>query len=256
MRPGVSSMSVSRRTTVAGVVAVLLTACAAWETPPSEAPPPADTPVPSSHYAPPPPVNPNPNPDPAPLPEAQKVEITAAIASVQLIEDCPDPAPAAAPSAGVTDSTLERSSQPKPVAAGRARPGASGDGSSFRQPCSQSMVQLALRSDVPGSFRIDAVRVIDPKTQKVAGTSKLRAPTRWDDGTYGPWDGRVVVKTDLKISYKLGELDLSRAAEQVGPEFNTFGGPFILELDVAVDGHRQTIRSSEFYREPPHMVVT
>ena len=255
MRPGVSSMSVSRLTTVvgvAGVVAVLLAACAAWETPPAESPPPAETPVPSSHYAPPPPVNPN--PDPPPLPEAQHVEIKAAIASVQLIEDCPEPVPAAESSGGVSKPAAQAASEPP--RASQARRGPSGDGSSFRQPCSQSMVQLSLQSDVPGNFRIDAVRVIDPKTQKVAGTSKLRAPTRWDDGTYAPWDGRVAVKTELKISYKLGELDLARAAEQVGPEFNTFGGPFILELDVAVDGHRQTIRSSEFFREPPHMVVT
>lgn len=231
---------------------MLLTACAAWETPPSEAPPPADAPVPSSHYAPPPPVNPN--PDPAPLPEPQTASITAAIASVQLIEDCPDPAPAPA-AGGVAKPTVDAASEmPR---ASQMKRGPSGDSNgTWQRPCSQSMVQLALRSDVAGTFRIDAVRVIDPKTQKVAGTGKLRAPTRWDDGTYAPWDGRVVVKTDLKISYKFAEPDLSRAAEQVGPDFNTYGGPFILELDVAVDGHRQTIRSSEFYREPPHMVVT
>lgn len=236
---------------LATVVAVLLTACAAWESPSAEAPPPAESPVPSSHYAPPPPASPN--PEPAPLPEPQHVEIRVAIASVQLIEDCPEPVPAVAP-AGVTKPTLGATSPTESVRAGQAGRTANGDGASFPQPCSQSMVQLSLQSDVPGAFRIDAVRLIDPRTKRVAGTTKLRAPTRWDDG-YGPWDGQVVVKTELKISYKLGEPDVSRAAERGLSEVNS-SGPFILELDVAVDGHRQTIRSSEFYREPPHMVVT
>ena len=113
-----------------------------------------------------------------------------------------------------------------------------------------------LRSDVPGGFRIEAARVIDPKTQKSAGTAKLRAPTRWDEtgGTYAAWNERVDSKAELKISYKLGELDLARAVELVGPEFNTYGGPFVLELDVSIDGHRQTIRSPEFTREPPHIM--
>lgn len=246
------SMSVSRLVTV---VAVLLTACAGWDSSsPSAPPPPAESPVPSSHYAPPPPANPDPTPA---LPDAQHVEMKVAIASVQLLEDCPDPEPAAAAAAGSAAPAremavgTERSSQ-----RGKRAPGSEGD--SFRRSCAQSMVQLSLRSDVPGGFRIEAARVIDPKTQKSAGTAKLRAPTRWDEagGTYAAWNERVDSKAELKISYKLGELDLARAVELVGPEFNTYGGPFVLELDVSIDGHRQTIRSPEFTREPPHIMVT
>jgi hypothetical protein len=33
-------------------------------------------------------------------------------------------------------------------------------------------------------------------------------------------------------------------------------GPFLLEIDVSVDGKRQTVRSSAFSREPPHVMVT
>jgi hypothetical protein len=33
-------------------------------------------------------------------------------------------------------------------------------------------------------------------------------------------------------------------------------GPYVLELEVSVDGHRQTIRSAEFTHEPPHIMVT
>lgn len=182
---------------------------------------------------------------PAPLPEPPSAEIKVAVASVQLIEDCPELAPAAAASARKPTASL-----PGPSAAGEAI-----DDRHDRH-CTQSTVQLSVRSDVLGPFRIEAIRVLDPKSQRAAGSATLREPTRWSDSMYSPWDGRVDVKTELKISYKLGALDLTRAAELVGPDFNTYMGPFVLELDVSVDGHRQTIRSAEFGREPPHIMVT
>lgn len=232
------SMSMPR---LASVVAVLLTACAGWESNPESAPPPpAEAPVPSH-------VSPDAAPPTAPLPEPPHVEIKVGIASVQLLEDCPDPAPAAAQAQGVA----------APAKPTEAR-GKMAEGESFRRMCAQSTVQLALRSDLTGPFRVEAVRVLDAKSLRPAGTSTLRAPTRWSeaDGTYAPWDARVDVKTEQKISYKLGELDLSRASELIGPDFNTFAGPFVLELEVSVDGHRQTVRSPEFTREPPHVMVT
>lgn len=192
---------------------------------------------------------------PPPLPEPPSAEIKVAVASVQLIEDCPELAPAAAASAR------------KPVAASLPGPSVGGPAGRSQQQgdaiddrhyrhCTQSTVQLSVRSDVLGPFRIEAIRVLDPKSQRAAGAATLREPTRWSDSMYSPWDGQVDVKTELKISYKLGALDLTRAAELVGPDFNTYMGPFVLELDVSVDGHRQTIRSAEFGREPPHIMVT
>jgi hypothetical protein len=214
------------------VVAVLLSSCAAWDTtnqhtppPPAEGPTPSHV-APNVAYTPPPPVGPT-----APLPEPPHVEIKVAIASVQLIEDCPDPAPAAA----------QEMSAKQSVARGDVADG----GSRFDRSCTQSTVQLALRSDVQGPFRVEAVRVLDAKTQRPVGTTSLRGPTRWraEDGMYMPWDERVDVKSELKISYKLGA-------------FDRVGGPYVLELEVSVDGHRQTIRSPEFIDEPPHMMVT
>lgn len=233
------------------VLALSLAACAAWESStPSYTPPPAEQPTPS-HYAPPPPGDPR-EPYTPPPPDAPKVgEMKAAIASVQWIEDCPEPKPAAeapgalspggAPAAGVAIPSAQQESLPnvKMGASSRMR----GDGV-WQQPCSQSTVQLAVSADFSGQFRIDAVRVIDANTKQRVGTTALRQPTRWDTGTYEAWDMRVTAGTEVKVSYKLGE-----------PE-GSIMGPILLELDVAIDGVRRTIRSNEFSREPPHMVVT
>lgn len=226
---------------LASALALLLSACASWENSPSaSAPPPAETPVPSSRYAPPPPVEPGVTPPPG-----RAAEIHVAIASVQLLEDCPEPAAA-----------------PEPAASSRAPAGAASRqqekrSSDYVEQCTQSTVQLAVHSDRSGPFRIEAIRVLDPGTQRQAGTTTLRQPTRWSaDGSYVPWNERVTAGQDLQISYKLGELDLSRASERVGPAFNTFAGPFVLELDVSLDGARQTIRSAEFGRRPVEIMVT
>jgi hypothetical protein len=221
----------------AAVVLLLLSACASWETAtPDYAAPPSESPTPSSHYAPPPPpVGPS---EPGTPDGAANDRV--AIASVQLLGDCPDPVEAE-------------------IAVGAARESQSQSRSpGYRAQCEQSTVQLAVRSDRAGSFRIDAIRVLDGDRPRLAGTSTLRQPTYWkiDSGVYQAWDGRVAAETDLKISYKLGELDLAQASKLVDPEFNAYLGPFVLELDVSIDGRRQTIRSMPFSREPIAVIQT
>ncbi|HEY0133315.1 MAG TPA: hypothetical protein VGB85_04525, partial [Nannocystis sp.] len=76
------------------------------------------------------------------------------------------------------------------------------------------------------------------------------------DGTYAPWDERVVPGPAVQTTYKLGQLDLSKANKRGGPKVDVFHGPFLLELDVSIDGRRHKVRSSEFRREDPHLVVT
>lgn len=236
---------------LASLVVLLLTACAAWETSaPSYTPPPADGSVPS-HYAPPPPGDPRQPPPTEPQPTA---DLRVAIASVQLLQDCPDPQPVApAPSAGAPMAKEPSAQSRMDVAAGDTP-----NGVAWQPPCSQSTVQLSVRSDVAGKFRVEAVRVLDAGSKKVAGTATLRGPVSWREGngTYAAWDERTLAGDELKVSYKLGDPDLSRAGETVGPAFNTYFGPFILELDVSVDGVRRTIRSGEFSREPPEIMVT
>ena len=250
------------------VAVLLLASCAAWETSsPSNPPPPAESPTPS-HYAPPPPGDPR-EPYTPPAPEQPRAgAYQAAIASVQLNENCPDPAatPAASPSpplevgpsAGAAIPVEQSSQRVSAGARAKRAAGDTADGRPWQPPCTQSMVQLSLRADFVGNFKIEAVRILDANSKKAAGTSTLRMPTLWSDanGTYTPWDARTLANQELKISYKLGEPDFSRAPELVGPTFNTYMGPFILELEVSIDGKKQTIQSSEFSREPPHVMVT
>ncbi len=227
-------MSIVRLASITSIT-VLLVACAGWESStPSYAPPPEQAPTPSQ-YAPPP-------PDAVPTPPTQPAatDDRVAIASVQLLDDCPEPTPAA-------QQKSRSSARPSP------------DGQDIAQfACAQSTVQLSVQAAVAGSFRIEAVRVLDAASKRSGGTARLREPTRWDDGTgtYMAWDERTVAGTDLKISYKLGDQDLSRASELVGPDFNTYAGPFILEMDVSIAGQRRTIRSSEYRRELQHVMVT
>ncbi len=230
-------MSLPRRT---ALVLLLLSACTAWETstpnytaPPVEAPVPSHS-IPPSNYIPPPPVG---TPPPQSEPGDQ---IRVAIASVQLFDNCPDPPDPDA------NASAESAAERKPAAPG------------FAAQCSQSTVQLAVRSDRSGPFRVEAVRVLDGAHQRVAGSSTLRKPTMWHagSGAYAPWDAQVIAGTDLQISYKLGDLDLAQAAKLVGPEFNTYTGPFQLELDVSLGGKRQTIRSAAFSRQMLDMVET
>ncbi len=221
-------------TRLTAVVFLLLTACTGWDSStPSYTQPPVEDPVPS-HYAPPPPeaIEPPTADDPRPTPPGDRV----AIASVMLFDDCPDPA---APDGPSHES---------------ARPGEQ----NVRAACHPSMVQMAARSDRSGLLRIEAVRVLDPASKRVVGSSTLREPSHWrpTDQTYAPWDQRVTAGTDHRVSYKLGRLDFSQANQPGLPYINTYFGPFILEIDVTIDGRRQTIRSPEFGRDEPDEVVT
>ena len=255
------------------VLALLLAACAAWETTtPSYGPPPAESPAPS-HYAPPPPQDPQPEPEPIAEPEptptptptptpivtSPVTKLQAAIASVQLLEDCPEPAPSPA-QAPVTEAPGA------PAMAESARQGPSGQSSTMERPggeyrrmCSQSTVQLSVQADGVQPFKIVAVRVLAANGKKVVGTTKLRAPTTWDDatGTYGEWQEYTAAGKDLKVSYKMGDLEFTPAAEKLSVDrFNTYSGPFLLEIEVSAGGKRKTVRSPEFTREPPHVMVT
>jgi len=163
------------------------------------------------------------------------------ISSVQLIENCPD-APEAEAAADMDRSTTQEQQERKGAAAR----------------CEQSTVQLAVRSERAGQLRIEAVRVLDGARQRLAGSSTLRQPTQWSaaESRYLRWDERVVAGKDLQISYKLGNLDLARAEQLVGPGFNTQSGPFMLELEVSIDGRRQTVRSTAFVWQRMDMVET
>lgn len=192
----------------------------------------------------------HPKPDPKPATTAK-----ISVASVQMIQDCPDnePEPAAgdeAPSQAMSEKRAPSAMPPSPG----SPMGDVGPGDSFQQPCDQSTVQLALENsgDAAVAVEIKAVRIL--AKGKVVGTLATRKPKIWTNNTYEAWDQTVAPNTPTKASYKLALPNWSEVEKAIG--VSSFGHMFTLELDVAIDGQVQTVSSPEFPREEPHVIVT
>ena len=194
-------------------------------------------------------------PEPPPRPEPEPEPTTKiSVASVQMIQDCPDPEPA--PESADVPASAERAPA-QPGATARTEPykrGRAPVGKSFRQPCDQSTVQLALETDgdAPVAVEIKAVRILSQG--KEVGQIQTRKPTIWTDNSYQPWDQTVAPGAPTKASYKLSMPKWSEVETAIGE--SSFGHMFTLEIDIAVDGQIQTVSSPEFPREEPHVIVT
>lgn len=188
-------------------------------------------------------------------PVTQRVELRASIASVQLAQNCPDPAatdqqkPAAA-------MPPREGDVPSQGAAARMRGDSQGN---WSPPCTQSTVQLTIAHDGKETlpFEVKAMRLTQAGQGGVLASVPYRGPQRWvDSGSrYEPWDEKLAAATELKVSYKLGEPDWSLVSKAIGSD-DTYGKRYVLEVDVAFAGRTITLRSPEFEREYPHVIVT
>tara|TARA_R110002096_G_scaffold16898_7_gene57852 strand:- start:5726 stop:6340 length:615 start_codon:yes stop_codon:yes gene_type:complete len=172
---------------------------------------------------------PAPLPLPAPLPVAN-ADIS--IASVTLLEDCPD-------AADDNDSA-----------------GASMDmEEGYVQPCRQATMQIAItgQRDASASFAIKEVRLLGPD-DAVLGIVKAREPSLWSGSGYAAWDQRVVPGPAIKASYKLSLGDWNSIEKALGK--NSYGPLFVIEADIAIGATPLTIRSGKVAREPTEMVDT
>jgi len=213
-----------------------------------------------------------PTPTPTPTPEP-RAEITVAVASVQLAQDCPDPAT----DATATPSTVGQAYAPPPPVqvapaqpmpeqsaakisagarmAGSAVPGGGG----WSPPCVQSSMQLSLANtgDRSGGVVIKSVRLLDAQSKRELGPLTSRKPSEWNDtGTYRPWNEQIAPRTTIKAAYRLNEPDWGQVQNQLGGTADLHSRPYILEIEVAVDGRTQTLRSAETMREQIHMIAT
>lgn len=202
-----------------------------------------------------------------PEPPAKKVAAVS-IASVSMIEDCPQfdpkpdeapakPAPGAMAPAQIPNELRGRQAVPADEAMGDVDPSVQGRfAPGSIDSCTQSTLQLAFSADGedPGKFSIRSLTVIDPKTDKPVGTVDARLPTRWHDSQYGPWDETVPAGQASQASYKISVPSWPEVEKKIGT--GSFGHNFVLEAQVEIDGQVQTIRSSQFPREEPHVVVT
>ncbi|MBK7826481.1 hypothetical protein [Nannocystis sp.] len=188
-----------------------------------------------------------------------------AIASVTLEQNCPDPPEPVVPA---STTAAEAPAQPAPGELGSPMPPQAGaplarakrsaDAGPWQPPCNQSTMQLALSNagDAPGTLTIKAIRLLDAASKKPLGTLNARRPSLWSDtGSYQKWDQQILPGATLKTSYSLDEPAWPDVQTQLGSA-NLYTTPFLLELEVAVDGAVQTVRSSEFLRQEVHMIVT
>jgi hypothetical protein len=179
-------------------------------------------------------------PEEAAAPAAQ---LRATIASVQLLEDCPDPEPAPAKRAAAKPSE-EWVPHAKEA----------------RRSCAQSTMQLALAHDGRDAQRIEivAVRLVLAGGDEVLSTVASRGPSKWNDaGAYEAWDERVPVGAEIKVSYKISPPNWAEVQQKlVGKRGDTFDQRYIVEVDLKMGGTTTTVRSAELARERPHVMVT
>lgn len=200
------------------------------------------------------------DPEPTTTPVAA-IAFRGAIASVSLVENCPDPTPAQAVAPAAMPASAERAahvSEVEDVSRGAsAFPGDSPDGG-WSPSCTQSTMQLTLSHDGHQAqrFTIKAARLTVAGTGSKLGAVPVRGPSRWDEaGRYVPWDESLPAATELKASYKLGEPEWNSIINALGKP-DTHDTRFVLEVDVEFAGRPITLRSPEFQREYPHVVVT
>lgn len=159
------------------------------------------------------------------------------IASVVILEDCPDTDGHSAAVEEMADQDREDSAD------------------YLGMPCSQSSMQIAVtgQGETSSKLKIAAIRLLGPKGQNL-GTLVPRAPTIWKAEAYSAWDEMIMPKTDVKASYKLSVPNWTAVQSKLGG--STFGPLYRLEADIMIGDVTKTVRSAEIVREQVEMVDT
>lgn len=167
-------------------------------------------------------------------------QLRATIASVELLEDCPD-----RPLAQARSSEYAKSANPA---------------QDTQLSCVQSTMQLALAHDASDPQRIEvvAVRLVLAGGGDVLATLASREPRKWSDaGAYENWDERVPVGAEIKASYEITPPNWAEVQQKlIGRPGDTFDQRYVVEVDLKLGGKTTTVRSAEFGRERPEVMVT
>jgi hypothetical protein len=164
------------------------------------------------------------------------------IASVTMLEDCPDPEKDPPEAKASAEAEMEDMVE--------------GDSDrSYDPPCVQSTMQLAITGQGDGAAKlvVKEVRLLGPKGDALE-TIQTRMPTVWQEGGYASWDEMVPAKTDIKASYKLSPPNWNETEKKLGG--SSYGPAFLLEADIEVGGVVQTMQSGQVVREPVEMIET
>ncbi len=175
------------------------------------------------------------DPTPEPVPTSS---VTTSIASVVLVEDCPEP--------------KNQADSAKKDKVKRKRSASSGP---LVQPCTQSTVQLAFAGEVtaPTKVEIKAVRLVST-AGKALGILETRLPSLWQENGYAAWDGILPKGPEAKVSYKLSVPNWSELETALGG--SSFGVMYTLEIDVEVAGKPSTLTSPQFERGRRQIIKT
>lgn len=194
--------------------------------------------------------DPEPNPPPVKKPLAQ---VTVAVGSVLLRDDCPGSDPVGALDPLIPASTVPPAEAPAvmPRSAAKRKPGP--PGASPRRGCEQSTLQLTFDNPTgqPAEVRVIQVRLRDTATGTVVATLDARAPTQWSESSnaYAPWDQRVDASTSVKSSYRIKPPRWSAVQSKLGG-VNSRHRTFEVEVAVAINGRKVTAHSAGFTRPP------
>jgi hypothetical protein len=186
-------------------------------------------------------------------PTATSGAATPTISSVKLVQDCPD-----AKANSMTKPSAPKTFAPSMPDAKKKRSKSKRKGDSaggFRQPCTQSTVQLAFAGQTGASATVSVKEVRLLSTEgKALGTMTPRAPSIWKETGYEAWDGVLSPGADHKASYKLSLPDWSAVETALGG--SSYGKMYQVEVDVEIDGTLTTLTSPQVERARPQIVKT
>ncbi len=191
------------------------------------------------------------------IPTATLAAATPTISSVRLVQDCPDAkAQASSTTEAKSNSTLIAAPSMPASKKKRVRSKRKGDSTGgFRQPCTQSTVQLAFAGQTGSSATVLLKEVrLRSADGKALGTLTPRAPSIWKETGYEAWDGVLTPGADHKASYKLSIPDWSAVETTLGG--SSFGKMYTVEIDVDIDGKVTTLTSPQVERARPQIVKT
>lgn len=177
-------------------------------------------------------------------PVVEPPAVAISFASVQFLEDCPDP-PSPTPAAPKPATMVV---PPSDAPAASQTPGT--PRVSYTPPCLQSTLQVAFVSKDSRELRVslNKLRLLS-KDGVSLGTITARSPTLWQDNRYQPWDQALAPSTEVKASYKLSVPDWSKVQTTLG--MSTHAATYIVEADIVVGDTTQTVRSAQFARQKP-----
>lgn len=175
-----------------------------------------------------------------PTPPAARPSVVAAVGSVRLEQDCPDP-----PSVSAHTEAAQAARSVHALADSAER-----EGKRSPHACDQSTVQMSLDNTGASAARVTiaSISLRDLQSDGIVAPVASRGPSVFGpESTYVPWDETVAGKTTVQVSYRLTPPDWGAVEAKLGGS-SSQTRDFALEVTLEVDGKPLTVRSPAFRR--------